>query len=44
VPGWEILEDRAHLRQRHTPEEIAAIARGNFTLLVDRLVILRKLP
>jgi 4-amino-4-deoxy-L-arabinose transferase-like glycosyltransferase len=44
VPGWEILEDRAHLRQRHTPEEIAALVRGDLTLLVDRLVILRKLP
>jgi 4-amino-4-deoxy-L-arabinose transferase-like glycosyltransferase len=44
VPGWETLDDRAHLRQRHTPEEIAAIVRGDLTLLVDRLVILRKLP
>ncbi len=44
LPGWEILEDRAHLRQRHTPAELAAIARGDLTLLVDRLVIARRLP
>jgi 4-amino-4-deoxy-L-arabinose transferase-like glycosyltransferase len=44
VPGWEILEDRAHLRQRHSPAEIAAIAGGDLTLLVDRLVILRRRP
>jgi hypothetical protein len=44
LPGFEILEDRAHLRQRHTPEEIAAILRGDLTLLVDRLVVARKLP
>jgi 4-amino-4-deoxy-L-arabinose transferase-like glycosyltransferase len=44
LPGWEAVEDRAHLRQRHTPAEIAAIVRGDVTLLVDRLVVVRKLP
>jgi hypothetical protein len=43
LPGFEVLDDRAHLRQRHTPAEIAAIVRGDLTLLVDRLVVVRKL-
>jgi 4-amino-4-deoxy-L-arabinose transferase-like glycosyltransferase len=44
LPGWEILEERAHLRQRHTPAQIAQLVQGDLTLLVDRLVIARKLP
>ena len=44
LPGWEILEERAHLRQRHTPAQIAQIVRGDLTLLVDRLAIVRRLP
>jgi len=43
LPGWEILEERPHLRQRHTPAQLAQLARGDLTLLVDRLVIARRL-
>jgi 4-amino-4-deoxy-L-arabinose transferase-like glycosyltransferase len=38
VAGWEVLADRPRLRTRHTPAEVAAIARGELSLLADRLV------
>ena len=43
-PGYAVLEDRPHLRSRHSAAEIRAIAEGDLGLLLERLVLLRPTP
>jgi 4-amino-4-deoxy-L-arabinose transferase-like glycosyltransferase len=42
--GYQVAAELPHLKSRHTPDELARLARGELSLLLERLVLLRPAP